>query len=133
MTAPTYISGQGGSIQVATTTYPVESWSIKLSNELEDVTTTASNGWAQWLATINQGEITISLFFDGTTPQVGAFAPGAYLASVTLHVGTMPGGSGAALSYSMAMIVQDATLENPAKNAVKLTITGKAQGAVTFA
>ncbi len=128
MAIPT--SGQSGSITVSSTTYCVENWSLNLSNELADVTTTCSNGWVERIAVASSGQLTFSLFFDGSG--ITAFAPGTKF-TATLNVGGPVGSSpGTQHSFGGTFIVSGQTVENPAKSVVKVNVTADSTGAITY-
>jgi predicted secreted protein len=118
--------GMGGSVTVGAEAYPVSEWSIKVSNDKQDVTDTGSAGWQALIAGINMAEVTFKSFWGSSTTGLSTtFAIGTVV-TIELAIGT----SGD--TYEGSFLITDTTVTNPAKNPVEFECTGSSTGAVTI-
>lgn len=118
--------GMGGSVEVSSATYPVGEWSANVTNDVQDVTDTGSNGWVARLAGVSSCEVTFRAFWGSATGSLAAaFSPGTVVA-LTLNIGT----SGIAVTGSF--VVSSATITNGAKTPVEFQCTAQSNGEVTI-
>jgi predicted secreted protein len=128
LTTPTYVNGFGGNAQFAAFVLVVESWSLNISTEALDVTTTGSAGWEQNIAGTSNAEGSCKTFFDTTSSPTGAagLIPGT-AGTLTLNIGS----SGKA--FVLPVRITQVGTENPTKGVVTFNLSFKSNGVVTFA
>lgn len=124
-----YLVGQGGKVTVGTTDYDVESWSVNVSNEAQDITTTGSNGWMENLAGINKIEASVKAFWDAADKptDVGGLniRPGVS-AAVKLYVGN------STKFFSFEALITKINVEHAAKSVVPFSFDCVGTGALTY-
>jgi predicted secreted protein len=120
------IIGQGGDISVSSTAYHVSEWSLAVSNDVQDVTDTGSNGWVSRIPGVSSGELTFRAWWGGSaTALTTTFAVGTKV-TASLTEGTSGG------TVSGAFYISGFTITNNSKTAVEFQATGQSDGAVTF-
>lgn len=116
----------GGSVKIGSAVYPVSTWSVNVSNDVQDCTDTGSNGWVAVLAGVSSAEVSFTAFWGSATAQLStAFAIGSSV-SLTLDIGN------GADTVTGTVIIASFVIANPAKNPVTFECTGKSNGAFTF-
>lgn len=123
----TYLNGQSGSVSIASTVLPVESWTSNITCEALDVTTTGSAGWMQFIAGIKGGEVQVKTFWDSSAVPTGTVGvtPGASV-SLTLTIGS----SGKTITGTA--LVTSIDHENAAKGVVNFNFSAKFTGTITL-
>jgi predicted secreted protein len=121
------LTGMGGSITVSATAYAVSEWSGTVSNELQDVTDTASGGWVNRIASVSSADITFRAWWGSSVALLSStFASGTKV-TASLAVGN------STVTMSGGFFVESITITNNAKGAVEFQCTAKSDGAVTIA
>lgn len=128
MSASGKLIGMGGNVTVASANYPVSEWSINVTNDVQDVTDTASGGWIASLEGVSGAEVTFRAWW-GSSPSTlsTTFAIGASVA-VTLNIGNQ----GTPQAVSGNVVISSFTITNNAKTTVEFQCTGKNNGTFTF-
>ncbi len=128
-----YFIGQGGSVKytptgssAAATTICVESWTIELRNDVQDVTTTCSGGFIDRIDGCTDATLTFTGFYDSTAPILTGVQPG-YELEFEADIGSTID------KITANFIVQTVNIENPAKSTVKFTVTAVSTGSITYA
>jgi predicted secreted protein len=117
-------SGQSGILTAGAFAASTESWTATGSNELADVTTTASGGWVNRIATVSSYELQGKGFYTG------AAASTAIYQGAPITFSGIIGGSGQTLAGDF--IISNVSFEVPAKGAVGYSFTAQSDGAVTI-
>jgi predicted secreted protein len=122
-----YYSGQGGLLKEGANTINTESWTATGTAELADVTTTASSGHTERIATVDSWELQFKGFWTASAP---TGAPLNLMPGTTVAFTGLIGGVPATLSGSF--IVSNLSIETAAKGAVSFSGTAQSNGAVTI-
>lgn len=123
-----YVNGQGGTMTIGSATLPVDTWTINVTAEALDTTTTADSGWANFIVGIKGADITAKTWFDTSTVPTGATPNIVNGASATFVLPI----AGSAHQFSCTAIITQISVENAAKGAVTFSLNAKATGVVTL-
>ena len=116
----------GGSISLGSAVYPVSTWSLNLSNDVQEVTDTASNGWKTVIAGISSGELSFTAFWGASVASLStAFGLGT---SVVANLAVGNNGE----VFSGTFIISSDVVTNGAKTPVEFQCTAVLNGAITL-
>jgi hypothetical protein len=116
--------GMYGYILINGTQYDVENWKVQNTNDLQDVTDTGSLGETVRIPGVNSGTLTCSMWYNQSSPQPAVLTEGLLI----LFVGKVGNTS---QTYTRYYYISDVTVENSAKNPVKVDITALSTAAGT--
>jgi hypothetical protein len=128
-----YENGFGGNVSWtpaggALFRFPVASWEFNTLQELINVTNTSSGGWNEWIAGVNDGTISLKVFWDENNHYTSAvLLPGA-LGELVLEVGENPG---TLFSFPEVIILSVKMLLSP-KTATTWDVDFKVSGPPTY-
>lgn len=118
--------GMGGSVSVGATAYPVSEWSLNATNDVQDVTDTASQGWTNRIAGVKSAELTFRAWWGSAAGDLSTvFAIGSVIAA-TLTIGSTSD------IVTGSFVINSFTITNNAKTPVEFQCTAQSDGAVTF-
>lgn len=120
-----YLIGQGGKVSVGATDFDVTDWSLNVSNEAQDTTTTGSNGWMENIAGISKIEGSVKCFYDAAAIPTDDVTPGAAV-TLKLYVGST------AKFFTFSAIVTKIGIEHAAKSVVPFSFDFIGSGAITY-
>jgi hypothetical protein len=124
----TFINGFGGSLQLATNSLDVESWSLTVNGEALDTTNSGDAGWSSYILGARSWEGSCKTFWDSAAVPTGApgFTAGAQ-GTITLNVGS------SGKSYTGTVQLTQVSIENAAKGVVTFGVNFKGSGPLTYA
>lgn len=125
------LTGMGGSLTLVSDpdiTFCVESWTVTLNNDVQDVTDTCSVGWIERIGGVSDASLSASMWYDPA--QVGGGQITLLFTGALISFVADIGNSGNTIAGNF--IVSTVGVENGAKPAVKLTFTALSSGQVTI-
>lgn len=120
--------GQGGTITIGATQICVTKWTLKRNHTNIDTTTTCSAGWDENFPVSRGWSVDAEFPYAGT--KVDALFNAMYTAAVPVPITVALVTSGGS-TYSGSCLMEGYSLENAAKDVVRVTINLKGTGALT--
>lgn len=115
----------GGHVTVGSSDYPVQEWTINVTNDLQDVTDTGSAGWVARLAGVHSAGGSFRAFWGSSAATLSTTFAQGVSATLVLKIGT--GGQ----SVSVPSLIGGYTITNNCKTPVEFNCNYESNGSIT--